>query len=161
MSRLLGEPPITGTVSENRNVLPIQKPNLRGTVAAIILAFVASVLPSPLSDSPALASQAGVGEKVAVGQGHSLALDSEGKVFAWGNNYFGQVGDGTNTNQLSPVPVTTSGVLAGQSISSVAAGTDHSVALSSTGEVFSWGRNSWGQLGDGGTTDMSVPVQLT
>ena len=160
MSRLLGEPPKKGTISENSNVVPIQKPNLRVTVAAIILAFVASVLPSPLSDSPALASQAGVGKKVAVGQAHSLALDSEGRVFAWGNNLLGQLGDGTTTNRLSPVPVTTLGVLDGQSISSVAAGHYYSVALSSTGDIFSWGTNGDGQLGDGTTTNRSVPVQL-
>jgi alpha-tubulin suppressor-like RCC1 family protein len=161
MSRLLGEPPKKGTASGNRNVLLSQKPNFRGTVAAIILAFVASVLPSPLSDSPALASQAGVGKKVAVGAEYSLAIDSEGRVFAWGNKIYGQLGDGTTTTQLSPVPVTTSGVLAGQSISSVAAGSNHSVALSSTGEIYTWGRNNRGQLGDGTTTNRSVPVQLT
>ena len=161
MRRLLGEPPKKGTVSENRNVLPIQKPNLRGTVAAIILAFVASVLPSPLSDSPALASQAGSGEKVAVGAYHSLAVNSDGEVFAWGYNNNGQVGDGTQTERSAPVAVTTSGVLAGQRITSVAAGFYHSVALSSTGEIYTWGRGFEGQLGDGTTTFRSVPVQLT
>ena len=135
MSRLLREPPITGTISENRNVLPSQKPNFRGTVAAIILAFVASVLPSPLSDSPALASQAGSWEKVAVGAYHSLAVNSDGEVFAWGYNSNGQVGDGTQTERSTPVAVTTSGVLAGQRITSVAAGLYHSVALISTGEI--------------------------
>ena len=149
-------------MSENRNVLPSQKPDFRGTVAAIILAFVASVLPSPLSDSPAVASQARAGEKVAVGQAHSLAVNSEGQVFAWGDNDDGQLGDGTKTGQLSPIPVTTSGVLAGQSISSVAAGERHSVALSSTGEIYTWGENFQGQLGDGTRTeDRTVPVQLT
>ena len=162
MSRLLREPPITGTMSENRNVLPSQKPNFRGTVAAIILAFVASVLPSPLSDSPALASQAGAGEKVAVGQAHSLAVNSEGQVFAWGDNeYYGQLGDGTTDQRTTPVPVTRSGVLAGQRITSVAAGNRYSVALSSTGEIYTWGENTQGQLGDGTTTHRSVPVKLT
>ena len=162
MSRLLGEPPITGTMSENRNVLPSQKPNFRGTVAAIILAFVASVLPSPLSDSPALASQAGAGEKVAVGQAHSLAVNSEGQVFAWGDNLYGQLGDGkTAEERTTPVAVTRSGVLAGQRITSVAAGERYSVALSSTGEIYTWGVNAQGQLGDGTRTERSVPVQLT
>jgi alpha-tubulin suppressor-like RCC1 family protein len=75
--------------------------------------------------------------------------------YAWGNNNFGEVGDGTITNRISPVAVNTltSGVTA------VAAGQYHSLAIQSGG-VYSWGYNNQGQLGDGTATDRSTPVAV-
>jgi hypothetical protein len=64
-------------------------------------------------------------------------------VLAWGDNYFGEVGDGTRTERDAPVE------LAGlDSISDVAAGSEHSLALRSDGRVLAWGSNARGQLGD-------------
>ena len=86
---------------------------------------------------------------IAAGDYHSLALDSDGKVYAWGYGNVGQLGNSDTINQASPVAVDTSGVLAGKTIVSIAAGSDHSLALDSDGKVYAWGRNTLGQLGDG------------
>ena len=100
--------------------------------------------------------------KVAVGSIHSLALDSNGKVYAWGYGADGQLGNGDTINQVSPVAVDTSGVLAGKTITAItASGGQHSLALDSNGKVYAWGDNTVGQLGSGTiTSDQSSPVAV-
>ncbi len=94
--------------------------------------------------------------RVAAGRGYTLALKSDGTVWAWGDNRRGQLGDGTNTDRNSPTPVPG---LSG--ITAIAAGFDQSMALKADGTVWAWGRNDYGQLGDGTNTDSNVPVQVS
>lgn len=98
--------------------------------------------------------------QVAAGDGHSLALCSDGTLVAWGRNNGGQLGNGTTTDSSVPVQVNTSGVLNGRIITQIAAGGAHSLALCNDGTLLTWGANESGQLGTGGTTDSSVPVRL-
>lgn len=93
---------------------------------------------------------------VAAGSSHTVALMSDGTVKAWGSNSFGQLGNGTATP--SSTPVTVSGL--GGTVTSVAAGLSHSVALMSDGTIRTWGLNASGQLGDGTTTSSSTPVTV-
>ena len=97
---------------------------------------------------------------IAAGSAHSLALTSDGKVFAWGYNFLGQLGDSTTTYRTTPVAVNMSGVLSGKTVSSITAGSSHSLALTSDGMVFGWGYNISGQLGDGTTTQRTTPVAV-
>ncbi|WP_019871412.1 RCC1 domain-containing protein [Salinispora oceanensis] len=94
---------------------------------------------------------------VAAGDGHSLALTSAGTVLAWGRNRVGQLGDGSTINRSTPVDVS---LPPGTTVTAVAAGFNHSLALTSAGTVFAWGDNSTGQLGDGSTTNRSTPVAV-
>jgi len=96
--------------------------------------------------------------QVAAGNNHSLALDSEGNIFAWGIGINGQLGDGAATDSGVPVVVDTSGVLAGRKIIQISAGGSHSLALDSEGSIFAWGGNWDGQLGNGTNTTSNVPV---
>lgn len=84
-----------------------------------------------------------------------LAVLADGSVRAWGNNRFGQLGDGTTTDRPTPVPVGTLSNMA-----AVAAGTHHVLALRRDGTVWAWGANNVGQLGDGTTTASLVPVPV-
>ena len=97
---------------------------------------------------------AGVVQIASGGIRHSLALKSDGTVWAWGWNIFGQLGDGTNTDRNVPAQV--SGLT---DMVQIAGGQYHSLAVKSDGTVWSWGRNLDGQLGDGTDTNSNVPVQ--
>ena len=96
--------------------------------------------------------------RIAAGYAHSLAVTSTGVVFSCGKNYNGQLGDGTTTDRDMPVKVS---LPAGPKVTAVAAGADHSLAVTSTGAVFAWGLNNEGQLGNGGTGSSAVPVKVT
>ena len=92
---------------------------------------------------------------------HSLALASSGNVYAWGYNTYGQLGNGTTSNSSTPIQVLGvggSGYLS--NVTAVAGGYYHSLTLSSTGNVYAWGHNQYGQLGNGTTTDSSTPVEV-
>jgi alpha-tubulin suppressor-like RCC1 family protein len=90
------------------------------------------------------------------GQNHSLAVASGGSVSAWGDNFQGQLGNGTTTSGSTPVQVSN---LSGAS--AVAGGNLHSLALRSDGTVWAWGWNIDGQLGNGTNTDSLVPVRAS
>lgn len=87
---------------------------------------------------------------VSAGFSHSLALKGD-KVWAWGNNGFGQLGNNTTTTSLIAVPVTSLSL-----VSKIAAGGEHSLALIN-GTAWSWGYNASGQLGLGSTTIGILP----
>lgn len=100
---------------------------------------------------------------IAVGSGHSLALRSDGTLWAFGLNNFGQLGVGNTANYSTPVPVhgpNNVGYLTG--VVNVEAGDDFSLAVKSDGTVWAWGHNDTFQLGEGTTSDRKspVPVQL-
>jgi len=88
--------------------------------------------------------------------GHNCALTTGGAVACWGMNSAGQLGNGTTTQALYPVPVPelTSGV------TSVSVGYGHACAVTSGGGVMCWGDNTYGQLGDGTTIAKSSPVAV-
>lgn len=85
----------------------------------------------------------------------STSLAQGGKPWAWGDNGYGQLGDGTTTNRNTLVPVS---VLSG--VAQLAGGRTYSLSLKLDGTVWAWGGNSYGQLGDGTTTDRYTPMQV-
>jgi alpha-tubulin suppressor-like RCC1 family protein len=98
---------------------------------------------------------------IAAGTYHTCALASPGgAAWCWGQNYFGQLGDGSGTDTVSLVPIAVSG---GRSYSALGAGSSHSCALASTtGILWCWGGNEYGQIGAGGSgTDIFEPVAVS
>lgn len=87
----------------------------------------------------------------------SVALTTAGKVWAWGSNVDGQLGDGGTKGSAAPVRVA---VPAGVTVTQLAAGCYHVLALTSSGSVLSWGANTSGQLGDGNNVNSAVPVAV-
>jgi len=91
---------------------------------------------------------------IAAGFLHSVALCSDGTVAAWGDNRWGQLGDGQASGASSPVPVAVNtnqccSALFGKAVVAVAAGYGHCLALCSDGSVAAWGYNYHGELGNG------------
>lgn len=85
---------------------------------------------------------------------HNLAIQN-GAVYAWGYNLYGQLGNGTTTSSLVPVPVTN----LSSGVTSIAAGYGYSLALRN-GNVYAWGGNYIGQLGDGTTNNALTPEEI-
>ena len=80
----------------------------------------------------------------------------DGTARCWGNNWFGQLGDGTTTERHTPVAV--SGL---SNAVAIAAGNYHTCAVLGDGTARCWGRNDYGQLGDGTTTERHTPVAVS
>lgn len=97
---------------------------------------------------------------IAAGYQHSLALTSDGGLYAWGSNNSGELGNNASAYSPVPVAVDTTGVLAGKTIVQIQAGRDCSAVLDSNGQAFTWGTNTSGTLGDGSGSLSRVPVAV-
>ena len=93
--------------------------------------------------------------KVSVKRYHTLAIKSDGTLWAWGGNNSGQVGDGTTENKSAPVQIGTD-----NDWSDVITSHYSSYALKANGTLWAWGSNGDGQLGDGSTVNVNFPVQI-
>jgi alpha-tubulin suppressor-like RCC1 family protein len=92
------------------------------------------------------------------GAAHSLALKTTGTLWAWGYNYYGQLGDETFTNRTTPRQIGTT-----SDWSAVIAGNNYSLAIKMTGTLWAWGNNDVGQLGlgnNGTGTQRNTPTQI-
>ena len=94
---------------------------------------------------------------VSAGSLHTCAIMAGGTAKCWGDNFFGQVGNGTNKNQYK-TPVDVLGIASGAV--AISAGNEHSCALLANNTVKCWGRNNYGQLGDGTLNDRLTAVDV-
>jgi alpha-tubulin suppressor-like RCC1 family protein len=100
-------------------------------------------------------------QSISCGAFHTIALLNNGQMYAWGQNTYGQLGDGSTVNRYIPVPVDINvSQVREYKFAAIAAGIEHSVALTEEGEVFTWGRGWAGQLGEGTTNDRLRPTQI-
>jgi len=91
---------------------------------------------------------------VSAGSTHTAAIRDDGTLWTWGMNIYGQLGDGTTIQRLSPVQV------GSDEWTSVSVGNNHTMAIDAAGKLWAWGFNSNGQLGDGTATHRSSPVLI-
>jgi alpha-tubulin suppressor-like RCC1 family protein len=101
-------------------------------------------------------------DSITAGYAHTCGLTSAGQAYCWGDNTDGQLGDGSNANQLTPVPVA-----GGLTFSSISAGFYHTCAITTTGAGYCWGKNDpnsledgGGQLGTGNQTSTNTPAAV-
>lgn len=97
--------------------------------------------------------------QVSTGASHTLCLSNSGDLFAFGDNSHGQLGLGSKAlgNVLTPRRID---FLKGLPIRAISCGAQHSVAVSWSGAVYAWGKNSYGQLGFGTNEDSSLPKEV-
>ncbi len=119
------------------------------------------------SNVPILVKKEGTGlegktiKKVMAGGMFSMVLTSDGSLYSWGKNNYGQIGDGTTNNYNLAVAVKTEGTpMAGKTVVDFSISNEHTVALTSDGQIYAWGRNESGQLGDGTNTASTLPVAV-
>ena len=91
------------------------------------------------------------------GNGQTLVMVGNGALWAWGANFHGQLGNGTIGRQASPIRFYPP---AGVTYKTLATGSATSYAVSVTGQVYAWGVNFDGQVGDGTTNDTRTPVPV-
>ncbi|NVJ06923.1 chromosome condensation regulator RCC1, partial [Myxococcus sp. AM001] len=94
---------------------------------------------------------------VRAGAAHTVALRGDGTVWTWGDNAFGQLGDGGGGMPSRAVPQPVPNL---SSVSSVGAGARHAFAVGAKGTVWTWGRNSHGQLGLGDNANRTEPLRV-
>jgi alpha-tubulin suppressor-like RCC1 family protein/Tfp pilus assembly protein PilE len=102
-------------------------------------------------------------KQISAGQNTTCALAFDKKVYCWGSNSAGQVGDNTTgTSRLTPTAVDTTGVLSGLTVKSITAKGLHTCAIASNNNAYCWGYNAYGQIGDNTSgTNRLVPTAVS
>jgi hypothetical protein len=84
-----------------------------------------------------------------VGVNHTCGVTTAGEAFCWGNNHYGQLGDGSAGQGPNSLPVA---VLGGRSWTSLSTGSSHTCGVITSGDAYCWGQNASGQLRNGSTS---------
>ena len=92
-------------------------------------------------------------EQVSLGEHHSGAITEDGSLWMWGQNEYGQLGDGTTEDKHAPVKVM-------ENVKMISLGGYYSGAITKDGSLWTWGWNYGGELGDGTTEDKHTPVKV-
>jgi alpha-tubulin suppressor-like RCC1 family protein len=137
--------------------------SVRVTLAALLLPTLACredpVAPTgPGPEAPSLSTAAVTAlsfYQVSAGYSHSCGVTTDNRAYCWGFNDRGQLGDGTHTRRLTPIPI--GGTLRFRQI---ATGNEHTCAITTDFRAYCWGEGVDGELGDGTATDRSTPVPV-
>jgi alpha-tubulin suppressor-like RCC1 family protein len=107
------------------------------------------------SPSVALAASALSFSQVDAGDTHTCGITTDNLAYCWGDNWAGQLGDGTTTGHLTPGPVQ-----GGLRFRQISAGWGHTCALTTDNRAYCWGLNDWGQIGDGTGVQRLTPTPV-
>ncbi|MDC0851427.1 S8 family serine peptidase, partial [Euryarchaeota archaeon] len=95
---------------------------------------------------------------IATGERNTCAVLGNASLYCWGDNFWGQIGDGSNSGSTTPVAVS---LPTGRTVDSVAVGYSHACAILDNSSLYCWGANNQGQLGDGSSTDSNTPIAVS
>lgn len=93
------------------------------------------------------------GQTIAAGENHSAAIKTDGSLWMWGGNGYGQLGDGTEGAKTTPVKIM-------DDVASVSLGGYHSAAIKTDGSLWMWGRGKDGQLGTGSIRSSAESIKI-
>jgi hypothetical protein len=96
-----------------------------------------------------------ISSTIAIGSSHTIIIKRDGTLWAWGHNYYGQLGDGTNTNRYATIKIGND-----SDWKYIVVGHYHTVALKADGTLWIWGDNQYGQLGDGTNNSRNIPTKI-
>lgn len=94
-------------------------------------------------------------QTISAGYTHSVGIKTDGTLWAWGDNSYGQLGDGTTTSKNTPTQIGSA-----NNWESISASGGFTLAIKVDGTLWAWGNNAFGQLGDGTTTNRTIPTQI-
>lgn len=114
--------------------------------------------PTPIDTSGVLSGK--TAKAISSDYSYTCIIASDDKVYCWGSNTFGQLGNNSKTDSRVPVAVDTSGALNNKTIKSITADVYHACAIDSDNKAYCWGMNDHGELGNGSTASSSVPVAI-
>lgn len=140
--------------------------NLKGSKDTIDNAVVKESTPGICSSirASAMAISDSIGTpywtSVTSGASHTCGITTKGKAYCWGSNGFGQLGNGTTTPSQVAVAVDDSNYLSGLTIKYIEANDQYTCAIASNDQVYCWGYNGYGNLGDQSNTHRSSPVPV-
>lgn len=133
---------------------------MRGRLVACLI--VTAVCVVPMAASRSMASSVNPQDRIAAGAAFTCAIKADNTVWCWGRNDQGQLGNSAHfllTESVLPVQVAVFGSGTAATPMAVVAGAEHACVLTTTGAVWCWGRNGWGQAGVNGPTQWD-PVQV-
>ena len=122
---------------------------------------------TPAQNTPVAVSQGAMPAgatilQIDAGFSHTCAIASDNKVYCWGNGASGQLGNGSTSQQTTPVAVSQGAMPAGATIRSINVGEEHSCAIASDNKAYCWGAATYGLLGNGATTpNRTTPVAVS
>jgi len=90
---------------------------------------------------------------ISSGYSHFMAIRTDGSLWAWGDNWSGQLGDRTNKNKDTPVRIM-------ENVIAVSAGMNYTMAIQADGSLWGWGRNRFGELGNGTNENTNTPFKI-
>ena len=102
--------------------------------------------------------------EICTGSYNTAVIDEQGKVYMWGYNYYGQLGNGQYySNKYTPICISDieGNLLKGKRVVNISAGSYHTIAIDEEGKVYAWGDNGYGQLGNGTTESSSIPICIS
>ncbi|MCB0964715.1 MAG: hypothetical protein KDA98_15665, partial [Acidimicrobiales bacterium] len=146
---------------------PARRPRLAVALALALIAGIATLAPSTATAAPrqdATTSSVSISafEQIAIGTAHACGIDDQADLYCWGRNGDGQLGTGTQDDELLPVPVAVSGTpLDGKDIDDVATGYSSTCALATDDTLACWGEDDEDQLGNGGAASSLVPTAVS
>ena len=88
-------------------------------------------------------------KQIATGYGHTCAIASDNQAYCWGDGYYGQLGNGGSSDQITPAAISQGAMPAGATIRQISTGQTHTCAIASDNKAYCWGYQSSGRLGDG------------